>query len=177
MHFRKKYGDCHRYLPDLDGVRGHGVRQRSYVLQRRPPQGETGGRRHVRLAGYRVRFLAVTFHTIRNVCAHHGRLWNRELGIKPMIPLAADYPDWHKPVVVHNNRVFAVLTMCRWCLRRVAPQSRWADRLDGLLDQFSDIPLDAMGFPANWQECPIWAHRRSRNTADRRRRPGSGFGR
>ena len=73
-----------------------------------------------------------------------------------MIPLAADYPDWHRPVVVHNNRAFAVLTMCRWCLARIAPQSRWADRLDGLLNSFPEIPLGDMGFPINWKACPIW---------------------
>jgi hypothetical protein len=26
-------------------------------------------------------------------------------------PGTADYPDWHQPVVVRNNRAFAVLTM------------------------------------------------------------------
>ena len=104
------------------------------------PQGETGGRRHVRLARHGVRLLAVGASHDPQRLHHHGRLWNRELGVKPMIPLAADYPDWHKPVVVRNNRVFAVLTMCRWCLRRVAPQSRWADRLRKLLQQCSGIP-------------------------------------
>ncbi|WP_442904879.1 Abi family protein [Gordonibacter sp.] len=28
----------------------------------------------------------VTLNTVRNICAHHGRLWNRTLGTKPMIP-------------------------------------------------------------------------------------------
>lgn len=77
--------------------------------------------------------------------------------VKPMIPLAATYPDWHRPAAVRNNRVFVVLTICRWCLERIAPQSGWGDRLRGLLDGASNIPLDAMGFPANWEQCPIWA--------------------
>ncbi len=72
-----------------------------------------------------------------------------------MIPRLADYPDWHRPVVVHNNRAFAVLTMCHWCLTRIAPQSHWADRLRKLFNEFPDIPLGAMGFPQNWEQCPI----------------------
>jgi len=31
-----------------------------------------------------------------------------------------------------------------------------APRLRGLLSASPDIPLADMGFPANWQQCPIW---------------------
>jgi len=161
VHFRKKYGDCHAHLPIwmacevmafgsvLTFFKGaHRKEKRAVADMFGLPDTVFGS-------------WLLALHTIRNVCAHHGRLWNRELGVKPMIPLAADYPDWHKPVVVRNNRVFAVLTMCRWCLRRVAPQSRWADRLRELLQQCSGIPRDAMGFPANWEQCPIWTEPKS----------------
>ena len=47
---------------------------------------------------------------IRNICAHHSRLWNRELAIKPIVPYAGKAPDWHSPTVA-NNRVFVVLTL------------------------------------------------------------------
>jgi abortive infection bacteriophage resistance protein len=37
-----------------------------------------------------------TLNYIRNLCAHHSRLWNRELAIKPLIP----HHDqrWHQPL-------------------------------------------------------------------------------
>lgn len=98
----------------------------------------------------------LTFNTVRNICAHHARLWNRELGTKPLIPRQKDYPDWHEPVKIGNDRVFGVLTICRYCLKLIAPQSHWADRLTGLLEKYPDIPLVSMGFPANWRDCPIW---------------------
>src|SRR5205814_505216 len=65
---------------------------------------------------------------IRNVCAHHSRLWNRELAIRPSIPDRRHAPEWHVPVTPDNRRAFAVLTMLRWLLLRIAPQSRWAGR-------------------------------------------------
>jgi abortive infection bacteriophage resistance protein len=97
----------------------------------------------------------LALNTVRNICAHHGRLWNRELGTKPKTP--AKDPAWNTPVTVKNDRAFAVLTICKWSLDRIAPQSRWADRLRQLLEQFPRIPLVSMGFPANWRMCPIWA--------------------
>ncbi len=98
----------------------------------------------------------LALNTIRNICAHHSRLWNRELGNKPMIPFAATYPDWHTPVEVRNDRIFGMLTICKHCLNRIAPQSGWADRLVELLADYPDVPLESMGFPENWRECPIW---------------------
>lgn len=32
-----------------------------------------------------------TLTVIRNICAHHARLWNRELGIKPASPTQKDF--------------------------------------------------------------------------------------
>jgi len=96
----------------------------------------------------------LTLNTVRNICAHHGRLWNREIGTKPKIPKKD--PNWHTPVEVGNSRMFAVLTICKWSLDDIAPQSLWADRLRTLLVDYPDIPLVSMGFPENWHESPIW---------------------
>jgi abortive infection bacteriophage resistance protein len=93
---------------------------------------------------------------IRNICAHHGRLWNRVLGIRPAIPRRNKHPEWHAPVEVGNERLFAVLTLLRYLLAYVAPTSRWPERVKGLLADYADIPLKPMGFPGDWCDCPIW---------------------
>lgn len=90
----------------------------------------------------------------RNICAHHGRLWNRELGYKPKIPKKD--PRWHRPVAVFNNRIFVILTILKYLLNYIAPQSKWSLRLENLLQSYPDIPRGPMGFSDNWQECPIW---------------------
>lgn len=93
---------------------------------------------------------------VRNICAHHGRLWNRSLGIKPAIPRRNKHPEWHAPVEVSGEKIFAVLTFLRYLISYVAPLSRWPNRVESLLKDYSDIPLKSMGFPENWKDCPIW---------------------
>lgn len=96
----------------------------------------------------------LALNTIRNICAHHGRLWNRELGIRPMIPVKDR--NWHVPIEVANDRMFGVLTLLKFSLDRVAPQSKWTARLQALLSEFPAIPLTSMGFPSDWKSCPLW---------------------
>lgn len=93
---------------------------------------------------------------VRNICAHHSRLWNRTLAIRPLIPNMKNGQEWHTPTAVYNDKIFGVLTLLMFLLKKVAPQSGWADRLMTLFTRYPDIPLEEMGFPANWKDCPIW---------------------
>jgi abortive infection bacteriophage resistance protein len=97
-----------------------------------------------------------TLNAVRNICAHHGRLWNRQWGYKPLLPNRNKFPNWHRPVPIRNDRMFVVLTMCRFWLNLIAPQSQWPRRVAGLLDDYPEIPRAAMGFPEDWEECPLW---------------------
>lgn len=155
-HFQTKYGDCHN-LPPLwmlcevmsfgkmltffNGVDDDMRRiiAREYALEDRILQSWLGA-----------------LNVIRNICAHHGRLWNRELGYKPYIPQKQKFPQWHDPVSVPNNRIFAVLTILRYLLNRVAPTSRWDQRLHKLLADYPEISIATMGFPAKWEKIEIW---------------------
>lgn len=95
-----------------------------------------------------------TLNYIRNLCAHHARLWNRELAIRPMVP--EHDPAWKAPVAVPNERVFGVLTLLRYLMNRIAPQSGWTCRLMRLLNRYDELPRRVMGFPEDWTACPIW---------------------
>jgi abortive infection bacteriophage resistance protein len=95
-------------------------------------------------------------HAVRNICAHHARLWNRVLGVSPRIPRKNKNPDWHIPVQFSNNRIFAILTILKYLHDCTAPQSKWPQRMRELLDEYPDIPKADMGFPVNWEDCPIW---------------------
>lgn len=44
-----------------------------------------------------------TLTYIRNICAHHSRLWNRELAIKPE---RVREPEWNPPLTPRHNRLF-----------------------------------------------------------------------
>ena len=47
---------------------------------------------------------------VRNVCAHHGRLWNRALSIRPE---AVRDPVWNPPITPRNDRIFFILLVLR----------------------------------------------------------------
>jgi abortive infection bacteriophage resistance protein len=98
-----------------------------------------------------------TIRSARNTCAHHGRLWNRKNALKPEIPNAKT-PEWHVPVDIESvkDRTFGLLTILKYLLSYIAPQSRWVDRLEALFSQHPDIDRRLLGYPENWQECPIW---------------------
>lgn len=98
-----------------------------------------------------------TLTTIRNICAHHGRLWNRELGIKPEQPRQRDF-TW--PSYLHHGghhtRIAVVLAALHHLMQQVSPQTRWHQRLADLLHEFPDIPRQAMGLPDDWHADAFW---------------------
>lgn len=93
----------------------------------------------------------------RNICAHHARLWNRELGYAVLLPAPNKFPEWHGERRPLNNRTGVLLLICRFFARRVAPSSQWAGRVEALFDEYPDIPVAEMGFRADWRSHPVWA--------------------
>jgi abortive infection bacteriophage resistance protein len=99
-----------------------------------------------------------TLNYTRNLCAHHARLWNRDLAIRPALPDEKNDPRWYGARAVSNRRVFVVLTLLRQLLRAITPETAWRGRLFSLFDRFprSDIPLRAMGIPEDWRTHELW---------------------
>lgn len=156
-HFRRQYGNDHAYMPVwvATEIMTFGNLLTMYQGAPNPIKQRiaTSLGVHDRVLGSWI----LSLNTIRNIGAHHSRLWNRVLGTKPMIPAHKNDPNWHVPVAVGNDRVFGVLTILKYCIDRIAPQSSWSERLFDLIDSYSDIPLKSMGFPPAWQSCPIWS--------------------
>jgi abortive infection bacteriophage resistance protein len=90
--------------------------------------------------------------TLRNFCAHHNRLWNRQLGVKPSIPHGWKY------TVPQPDRTYCLAVMLQHLLCIIAPQCKWKERLFALIDSHPNIDLNAMGFPTNWRNSPPWSH-------------------
>jgi abortive infection bacteriophage resistance protein len=154
VHFQNKYGDVHSDLPlwMLAELLSFGT---MFTFFRGVDK--TIKRNIAMQYGIAFGVLESWLHslnTVRNVCAHHSRLWNRIWGIKPILP--DKNLQWHTPVQVQNDRIFGTLTILKYMLNIAAPQSRWQNRLEELMQRYPDISLKPMGFPVNWKECPIW---------------------
>ena len=92
---------------------------------------------------------------VRNVCAHHGRLWNRHLAIAPGIPIKD--ARWHEkryPVV--PSRIYSILCILKQLIDVIAPQSGWKDRLFALLADFPDIHRLSMAIPTGFEKSALW---------------------
>jgi len=92
---------------------------------------------------------------VRNVCAHHSRLWNRELSLKPVRPKSA---PWSTPTTPQNDRIFYVLLMLRFLLKHEPSATQWKQECEALIEPIAvkDGFRIAMGMPENWQEHPLW---------------------
>ncbi|MBS3999166.1 MAG: Abi family protein [Desulfobulbaceae bacterium] len=91
---------------------------------------------------------------IRNVCAHHTRLWNRNLTISPKL-LNNETNNWSKEYVVNNKSYFVVLII-RYILKTINPKSTFKDKLVELFKNYPMINPNLMGFSENWEQEQIW---------------------
>jgi abortive infection bacteriophage resistance protein len=101
------------------------------------------------------------FNFVRNVVAHHSRLWNRR---SPEIPILPSIEKCRWLAHLHSqpdttSKVFGLLSCMLVLVRKVAPESDWLAQLKLHLQTFPDhklLSLQAAGFPDHWQELPLW---------------------
>ena len=153
-HFSDKYGDSHSALPIWMAVETMTFGMMRQLFSAASPAVKMKIAASLGVHDKVLCSWIEVLNIIRNMAAHHGRLWNRTMGIRPKIP-QKDLA-WHSPVEIGNDRMFGVLSICRYCLRRIAPQSQWQTRLEDLFNSSPSIPIQKLGFPANWKSSPIW---------------------
>lgn len=95
---------------------------------------------------------------LRNICAHHGRLWNRNLmapkGVESLVSKAFVQVTGRKP----TNNVYAAIVVLRIMCKN---QSIHDGLKDGLLALFKKFPESfmnkgTMGIPPDWHDDQIW---------------------
>ncbi|ASJ75749.1 Abi family protein [Granulosicoccus antarcticus] len=95
---------------------------------------------------------------VRNVCAHHGRVWNRHLMKKMPLPRGkpAGLRDNINVEAETEHKIYNTLVLLMHCISVVSmPCSHWCQKLESLLDDF-DMDITAMGFPPDWKDRPLW---------------------
>lgn len=92
---------------------------------------------------------------IRNICAHHCRLWNRTLSIRPLMPRSPRRP-FVSLSASGTQQVYFILSMTVYLLNIINPNHSFVVRFKDLLSRYPSIDVRAMGFPANWKNEDIW---------------------
>lgn len=87
---------------------------------------------------------------VRNVCAHHGRLWNRELSLKPEL-----LTEWGVSSSV-AGRMYGVCLVLHHLLKHINPAFRWKEGLEVLMEQYPGVNRVAMRFPSGWNTQAPW---------------------
>lgn len=93
--------------------------------------------------------------TVRNICAHHGRLWNKRFTVTMTTPrFPAKLPVAMRdvdPRYLHNT-----LVTLDYLLALIAPGNEWKQRLVALIDSCPLADPASMGFPADWRVRSVW---------------------
>jgi len=94
------------------------------------------------------------FCNLRNICAHHGRIWNRRL-----VPIKLPY-NTIEPFLdntkLYPNKLYATLCCIEYVLQIISPHSTFKQRLKELMQHCPMKQEKEMGFPPNWQEDKLW---------------------
>ena len=103
-----------------------------------------------------------TLTYVRNLCAHHSRLWNRDLAIEPD-KLLKPVGSWISPPFQNNKRTFYFICILKYLLLRVNPGNSLKDKLEVLFNKYPNIPIQFMGIPSDgngkmlqWQNEELW---------------------
>ena len=94
-------------------------------------------------------------NVLRNICAHHGRVWNRTMPVMPQLP-ATLRNTWivDKPQIA--NRFYSVFCCLIYWLNAIEPQNTLVQDFKSLLQEYPNVDTDAMGFTENWKDDPFW---------------------
>ncbi len=94
---------------------------------------------------------------IRNICAHHGRLWNKNLPGRPKLLPKPPY-NWISivPPVSEHHLLYVHLCCMKYLLDRVNPANQFSHNLQKLLENYPNIDPNALGLKPNWQNESLW---------------------
>jgi abortive infection bacteriophage resistance protein len=98
---------------------------------------------------------------VRNVTAHHSRLWNKNLVDQPRLPKLGAIPEFD-PIIGDTHaisRIYVVLCILSHFLNKICPNSSWNTRVTehlGTLPKLPNVSLNDMGFPQGWEKHDFW---------------------
>lgn len=92
---------------------------------------------------------------LRNVVAHHARLWNRNFPTMPLFPAKLS-AAWVSSKSSCSQKLYPQLCILAYLEKAVHPNSNFANNLKTLLAQYPNVDPRAMGFPKDWENEPLW---------------------
>jgi abortive infection bacteriophage resistance protein len=87
---------------------------------------------------------------LRNICAHHGRVWNRHFTVTPAVYAQA------QPHFAQQQTFYCQAVVMRLFSRAVDAHDEWPVQLMDLFKAHPAVPPAELGFPVGWDTDPLW---------------------
>ena len=92
---------------------------------------------------------------VRNLCAHHSRLWNRRFSFQFKMPRHPE--ELHVSLNPDQKKqLYNTLVILEYMMNIISPDHHWKKRLISLFDKHPIANSNAMGFPVDWKSRPVW---------------------
>ena len=93
---------------------------------------------------------------LRNCCAHHARTWNRRYPWKPQMPATLPMKWISNASSVRPQKLYAQLCCLAYLTQTIVSASDFVGSLKSLLAKYPSVSLQSLGFPASWEQEPLW---------------------
>ncbi len=92
-----------------------------------------------------------TLTYVRNICAHHSRLWNKVLAIEPKKPKNQKVFD-----SLNSKKIFFVIAMIIFMLEKIGDEEfNLKNEIKNLILKYSNVNLFSMGFVNDWESIEL----------------------
>ena len=94
---------------------------------------------------------------LRNIVAHHSRVWSRTMVKTPMTITHPNYPWLQMPLTKFQaKRPFYVISAMLYLCNAVQNDNLFKIKLLDLFSKYPNIPLHKLGFNNQWEKQQIW---------------------
>ena len=96
---------------------------------------------------------------IRNICAHHGRLWNKNLPGRPKL-LSKPPETWILDVSKKHEHHMLYIHLCcmKYLLNSIDSDYPFSEKIQALLSKYSNVDEKALGFKEDWRNDKFWIY-------------------
>lgn len=151
-HIKTKYNTDDLPIWALSEIISFGTLSRLYSLLPKHLKQEVANSFNVNLDIKVFENWIIVFCMLRNTCAHHARIWNRQFT-----------PSFKYPKKLSNflnkesktNQIFFALSIIIMLLKN----TEFKDKIFNLFEKYPNIDKAKMGFIDNWQDFTIWRNK------------------
>jgi abortive infection bacteriophage resistance protein len=93
---------------------------------------------------------------IRNICAHHSRLYNRTFSQSIIIPSYTYENLWLSNKEIDNSKIYAIICVMVYLFDSILPEHDFRAQIFTLFENYPGINPSLLHFPNNWQNDNFW---------------------